>query len=259
MLLSQLVMKVVIVSVCRMSSWMDRGGMHVIKRMLTVKTLFVKLDIWMSEVAKRSFGVRGPLRVSVLFPNDCKKMLQVRRGVRDVREVNAQELGLMLDALRCEADVVHSDLFDALCVVVPDLQQLHRLFQLGWVNDWEGWAEVKDRLRACDDGAVKRCAIEEIVLVFVNSCQKHVVFENFPSDETRRKYLEMGGFTFGSGSGHGCNSFVDSLLQFLLQYKFLNGPSAGVSMAMWRHEVCELVRKHLCGHDNVRLRPRQRN
>ena len=30
-------------------------------------------------------------------------------------------------------------------------------------------------------------------------------------------------------------------------------------MAMWRHEVCELVRKHLCGHEDARLRPRQRN
>ena len=69
----------------------------------------------------------------------------------------------------------------------------------------------------------------------------------------------MGGFAFGSGSGHGCNCLVDSLLQLSLQYQIMNGPSAGVSMAMWRHEVCELVRKHLCGHEDVRLRPRQRN
>ena len=93
----------------------------------------------------------------------------------------------------------------------------------------------------------------------MNLCQQHVVFQHFPSYETRRKYLEMGGFTFGSGSGHGCNCLVDSLLQFLLQYQILNGPGAGVSIAMWRHEVCELVRKHLCGHEDVRLRPRQRN
>ena len=88
---------------------------------------------------------------------------------------------------------------------------------------------------------------------------KHAVVQNFTSDETRRKDLEKGGFTFGSGSGHGCNCLVDSLLQLLLQYQFLNGPGAGVSMAMWRHEVCELVRKHLCDHEDVRLRPRQRN
>ena len=50
-------------------------------------------------------------------------------------------------------------MFDALCVAFPDLQQLHRLLQLEWVKDWEGWAEVKDKLRACDDDAVKRCAI----------------------------------------------------------------------------------------------------
>ena len=105
---------------------------------------------------------------------------------------------------------------------VPDLQQLHPLLQLGWVKDWEGWAEVKDRLHACDDGAVKRCVTEDFVFVFVTLCQKHVVFENDPSDETRRKYLEMGGFTFGSGSGHGCNCLVDSLLQLLLQYTLLN-------------------------------------
>ena len=230
-----------------------------IQRMLMVKTCSVKLGIWISEVAERSFGVRGPLRVSVLFPSECKTLLQVRRGVRDVREVNAQDLGFMLDAFRCEADFVHSDLFDALCVFFSDLQELHRLFQLGWVKDWEGWAVVKDRLRACDDGAVKRCAIEDVVFVFVTLCQTHVVFENYPSDETRRKYFEMGGFTFGSGSGHGCNCLVYLLLQFLLQYTIPNGPGAGVSMAMWRHEVCELVSKHLCGHEDVRLRPRQRN
>ena len=70
-----------------------------------------------SEVAKHSFGVRGPQRVSVLFPSDCTKLLQVGRGVRDVRNVDAQGLVVMLDASRCEADLVHSDLFDALCVV----------------------------------------------------------------------------------------------------------------------------------------------
>ena len=30
-------------------------------------------------------------------------------------------------------------------------------------------------------------------------------------------------------------------------------------MGMWRHEVCELVRQHLCKHENVRVHPRQRN
>ena len=50
------------------------------------------------------------------------------------------------------------------CVLFfSDLQQLHRLLQLEWVKDWEGWAEVKDKLRACDDDAVKRCAIEDVV------------------------------------------------------------------------------------------------
>ena len=96
----------------------------------------------------------------------------------------------MLDALRCEADVVHSDLFYALCVVLHDLQQLHRLLQLVWVKDWEGWAEVKDRLRACDDGSVKRCAIEDVVFVLVSVCQIHVVFENFPSDASARRFRD---------------------------------------------------------------------
>ena len=158
-----------------------------------------------SEVAKHSFGVRGPQRVSVLFPHDCKTLLQVGRGARDVRKVNAQELAFVLDALKCEADLVHSYLFDALCFAFPDLQQLHRSLQLEWVKDWEGWAEVKDKLRACDDDAVKRCVIEDVVVVFVNLCQKHVVFQNFLSYETRRNNLEMGGFTFGSGCSYGCS------------------------------------------------------
>ena len=72
--------------------------MHLIQRMLTVKTLFLKLSIWMSEVAKHSFGVRGPQRVSVLFPKVCKQLLQVGRGFHDVREVNGHKLALVLDA-----------------------------------------------------------------------------------------------------------------------------------------------------------------
>ena len=63
------------------------------------------------------------------------------------------------------------------CVCFPDLQQLHSLSQLEWVNDWEGWAEVKDKLRACDDDAVMRCAIEYFVLVFVNLCQSMLSFK----------------------------------------------------------------------------------
>ena len=64
-----------------------------------------------SDVAKHSFGVRGPQSVSVLFPHDSKKLLQVSRCIRDVSEVNAHVLPFMLDALRCEADFVHEDLF----------------------------------------------------------------------------------------------------------------------------------------------------
>ena len=58
---------------------------------------------------------------------------------------------------------MHTGLFDALCLVVPDLQQLHRVSQLGRVNDWDGWAKVNDMLRGCDDGAIKRCVIEDFV------------------------------------------------------------------------------------------------
>ena len=60
---------------------------------------------------------------------------------------------------------MHSDLFDGLCVAFPDLQQLHRLLQLEWVKYWEGRAEVKDKLRACDDDVVKRCVIEDFAFV----------------------------------------------------------------------------------------------
>ena len=44
----------------------------------------------------------------------------------------------MLGALRCDTYFVHGDLFDASCVVFPDVRQLHRLSQLGWDKDWEG-------------------------------------------------------------------------------------------------------------------------
>ena len=60
-------------------------------------------------------------------------------------------------------------------------------------------------------------------------------------------------------TGQRCNSLIDSLLQALLALDIINGPSADDKPLVWRHEVCELTRKHLCEHVDVCLRPRVRS
>ena len=83
--------------------------------------------------------------------------------------------------------------------------------------------------------------------------------QKFPSDADRKKDLEKQDYSVGRSSGQGCNSLTDSLLQLLLHFKVIKGPSADVNIPYWRHEACEAVRHHLCTHADKHLHPRLRN
>jgi hypothetical protein len=44
----------------------------------------------MEEVIPEAAGVRGPQSVSVLFPQDCKKLIQVCRGIQRIQQCDEQ-------------------------------------------------------------------------------------------------------------------------------------------------------------------------
>ena len=67
------------------------------------------------------------------------------------------------------------------------------------------------------------------------------------------------GYKIGKGSGHNCNCLIDSLLQLLLHHNVVKGPPSGLPVHLWRSELCEMTRSHLCNHDNIVLRPRLRD
>ena len=85
------------------------------------------------------------------------------------------------------------------------------------------------------------------------------MYTDFLSDAERRKVLEEEGYAIGHSTGQRCNSLIDSLLQLLLAFNVINGPSADAKAPLWRHEACELARQHFCDHSDVGLHPRLRS
>ena len=61
----------------------------------------------------------------------------------------------------------------------------------------------------------------------------------------------------GDGSGNNC--LTDSLLQGLVHHKVIISLENNGRDWEWRRRLCDEVRVHLCCHDDVRLRPKQRD
>lgn len=61
------------------------------------------------------------------------------------------------------------------------------------------------------------------------------------------------------GDGYLMNCLTDSLLQCLLDYDVLARSGGEGSDLQWRRSVCAHVRSYLRSHDDVRLRPRERD
>ena len=56
-------------------------------------------------------GVRGPQSASVLYPHDCKKLVQVCRGIKVVQDFDSTMNCFQVGSLREEAHCIHEDIF----------------------------------------------------------------------------------------------------------------------------------------------------
>ena len=56
----------------------------------------------MEEVIPEAAGVRGPQSVSVLFPQDCKKLIQVCRGIQRIQQCDEQIKSFQMESVREE-------------------------------------------------------------------------------------------------------------------------------------------------------------
>ena len=69
----------------------------------------------MKTITPEAAGVRGPQSESVLFPQDCKKLIQVCRGILRLQQCDDEVKNFQIDSLREEAiHVIHEDLFNKL-------------------------------------------------------------------------------------------------------------------------------------------------
>ena len=100
---------------------------------------------------------------------------------------------------------------------------------------------------------------EELVRRLVSITMAQVV-TNYPSDAERRRELLMSShMDVRHGDGAGNNCLTDSLLQGLVHQKVIIRPESNCRELEWRRKLCDEVRVHLCFHDDVRLRPKQRD
>ena len=118
----------------------------------------------MEEVIPEAAGVRGPQSVSVLFPQDCKKLIQVCRGIQRIQQCDEQIKSFQMERLREEViNFMNEELFNTLIICVSDISQLHRLLQLKCVKDWVGWQEVKAILGKSYSNVFKAVIIEDVI------------------------------------------------------------------------------------------------
>ena len=185
--------------------------------------------------------------------------MQVSRGLRSHTFDDAESKTDLRREYVDEAELIHEDVFDELRRIFPDVLQLQRLLLLDIIREWDGWAHIKALLDSSQEHDLKRVHVEDFVHRFIRRCQTNCVYEDFPSDDERRKVLKEEGYDIRSATGHGCNSLIDSLLQLLLTLNVINGPPADAKAPLWRIEACELARQHLCDHSDVGLHPRQRS
>lgn len=202
------------------------------------------------------FGIRGK---SSLVPMDVCDLLKSQRfGF----ELHSRQAGSGAKQIEL------SDVFD----FVPDLvmallmsvftveSQLLRMLSQAWVRSWKGWEEWDKSKR--NEGSVDLSDdsfAEELVRRLVAISMDQAV-TNYPSDvERRQELLMLYDLDVKQGDGSGNNCLTDSLLQGLLHHKVILQPENDCRELQWRRRHCDEVRLHLCFHDDVRLRPKQRD
>ena len=67
----------------------------------------------MKTITPEAAGVRGPQSESVLFPQDCKKLIQVCRGILRLQQCDDEVKSFQIESLREEAiHFIHEDVFN---------------------------------------------------------------------------------------------------------------------------------------------------
>ena len=78
------------------------------------------------DIIREDAGVRGPQSTSMLYPQDCKKLVQVCRGIKVIQEFDSNMNAFQMEKLREDANFIHDDIFNMLVIYVPDMFKLHR-------------------------------------------------------------------------------------------------------------------------------------
>ena len=71
--------------------------------------------------------------------------------------------------------------------------------------------------------------------------------------------LELDKLDVLHGEAAGNNCLIDSLLQGLVYHNVIVQKDSSFKDWVWRRKNCAEVREHLCLHDDVRVRPKQRD
>ena len=66
------------------------------------------------DIIPEDAGVRGPQSASILYPHDCKKLVQVCRGIKVIQDFDLNMNAFHMGSLREEANVIHEDCFKCL-------------------------------------------------------------------------------------------------------------------------------------------------
>ena len=144
--------------------------------------------------------------------------------------------------------------------IFPDETLLYRMLSQDWLRTWKGWQEWDKSKR--NEGSMdlsEDSFAEELVRRIVAISMDQAV-TNYPSDDERRRELLMSShLEVKHGDGAGNNCLTDSLLQGLLHHGVIIKPDINCTELEWRRRICDEVRLHLCCHEDVRLRPKQRD
>ena len=148
----------------------------------------------------------------------------------------------------------------ALLLFLPCENHLHRLLSQNWLRSWEGWVEWDKSKRNIGSVDLSDDSFaEEFVRRLVAISMDQVVID-FPTDaERRQELLDSCQLDVKHGDGAGNNCLTDSLLKCLLYHGVIITPGSESRPLKWRRKLCDEVRNYLCGHDDVRLRPKQRD
>lgn len=202
------------------------------------------------------FGIRG--KTSLLPVDVCDLLKSQRMSIDEVKpqEVDDPAVHIELSTFDFVPDLV-------MCLLLslfPDGRQLHRMLSQEWMRDWDGWKEWDKPKR--NQGSIEldddSFAEELVKRILVISMDQAVI--NYPSDEVRKKDLFMSDhLEVRHGEGAGNNCLTDSLLQGLVHNKVIVQSETNCKDWEWRRKVCDEVRRHLCSHDDVRFRPKQRD